>query len=186
MDDSTIVELFLNRDPEAIHALTRKYENYCKTIAQNILGNPEDVEECVNDALFNVWNAIPPHEPEDLATFTGKIVRNAAFNKYRNDHTKKRGGNTIPLVLDELAELLPDPNTLDVKLDKKVLTEALNSFIATLPHWKQYILVRRYWYADSVSDIAKTCNKSESYVSMTLTRLRRKLKQYLTERGISL
>lgn len=97
MDDRRIVELFLDRDPEAIHALTQKYEKYYRAIAQNILGNAEDVEECVNDALLNVWNAIPPHEPEDLSTFTGKIVRNVAFNRYRTDHALKRGGSTIPL-----------------------------------------------------------------------------------------
>lgn len=186
MDDRSIIEQFLARDPEAIHSLAQKYGAYYRTIANNILGNTEDTEECVNDALLNVWNAIPPHEPEDLATFTGKIVRNTAFNRYRNDHTLKRGGSSTPLILDELSELIPDPNSVESEMDKKILVESLDRFLRDLPQWKRYIMIRRYWYADSVSEIAKTCHRSESYVSLTLTRLRRKLKLYLSERGFTL
>lgn len=181
-----MIELFLDRDPEAIGALSQKYGYYLTNIAQNILGNAEDAEECVNDALLNVWNAIPPHEPEDLASFSGKIVRNAAFNRYRADHAQKRGGDAISLVLDELSELLPDPNSIESELSKKELIKELDRFLETLPQWKRYIFVRRYWYTDSVSDIAKACGRSESYVSMTLTRLRRKLRAHLSERGFTL
>ena len=186
MDDRSIIEQFLARDPEAIHSLAQKYGDYYRTIAKNILSNAEDTEECVNDALLNVWNAIPPHEPEDLATFTGKIVRNTAFNRYRNDHTLKRGGGSTPLILDELSELIPDPNSVETEMDKKILVESLDRFLRDLPQWKRYIMIRRYWYADSVSEIAKACHRSESYVSLTLTRLRRKLKLYLSERGFTL
>lgn len=184
MEDDKIVELFLDRDPQAITAVSSKYGSYCTAIALNILGDPQDAEECVNDALMGLWNSIPPHRPQNLATFAGKIVRNAAFNRYRSSRTQKRGNGEIPLVLDELSQLLPAPNTVETELDKKALTEAIDAFLATLPTWKRYILVQRYWYAESVAEIAAAIHKSESYTSMTLTRLRRKLKYYLTERGI--
>ena len=186
MEDDQIVGMFLRREPDAIEAVSQKYGAYCQYIAGNILENTQDVEECLNDVYLQLWNAIPPHEPQNLAAFAGKLVRNTAFNRYRSDHTQKRGDGSVPLVLDELTELLSDPNTLERTIDRKLITEALNGFLSTLPQWKRYILIRRYWYADSVSAIAQACHKSEGHISMTLTRLRRKMKEYLTERGIEL
>ena len=186
MEDEKIIAFFYERDSQAISALSEKYGGYCTTIAMNILGNQQDAEECVNDALMGMWNAIPPHKPDNLAAFVGKVVRNAALNRYRNQRTLKRGSGGFPVVLDELSQLLPSPDTVESELDKRALTEAIDAFLATLPSWKRYIMVRRYWHAESVAEIAAALHKSESYTSMTLTRLRRKLKDYLLERGIYL
>lgn len=186
MDDREIIKLFLDRDQQAIVALFEKYGNYCTSIAMNILGNHEDAEECVSDAMIGVWNSIPPHQPKNLSTFVGKIVRNSAFNRYRDRRAKKRGSGELSIVLDEISQILPSENTIEAELDKKAITEALDDFLGSLPPWKRYILVRRYWHAESISQIASAIHKSESYTSMTLTRLRRKLKEYLSERGIFL
>ncbi len=186
MEDNAIIEMFLDRNQEAIEAVSKKYGNYCSQIAKNILGDPQDTEECVNDSYLKLWNSIPPHQPKNLATFIGKITRNTAFNKYRDEHTQKRGASAITLVLEELSQCIPDPQTVESELARKEVTQTLNHFLATLPYRKRYIMIRRYWYADSISDIAKACQQSESSISMTLTRLRRKLKEYLTERSIAL
>ena len=103
MDDAKIVQLYFDRDEQAIPATADKYGNYCTSIAKNILGNHEDAEECVNDTYLNTWNAIPPHRPKMLSTFLGKIVRNLAFNRYKHNTADKRGGGEITSVLDELA-----------------------------------------------------------------------------------
>lgn len=111
MDDKSIVQLYWSRDEKAISATAEKYGAYCQTIANNILGNTEDAKECVNDTYLNAWNSIPPHRPENLATYLGKITRNLSFNRYKKNRAKKRSGGQIPLILEEL----------------------VNSFLAVLP-----------------------------------------------------
>ena len=99
MEDSKIVQLYWNRDEQAIGATADKYGRYCASIARNILGNREDAEECVNDTYLNAWNAIPPHRPGILSAFLGKITRNLSFNRYQYNTADKRGGGNLPLVL---------------------------------------------------------------------------------------
>lgn len=186
MEDKAIIEMFLQRNSDAIEAVSQKYGNYCNQIALNILYDAQDAEECVNDTYLKLWNSIPPHQPGNLSAYIGKITRNTALNRHRDRNTQKRGAGTFPLVLEELSQCIPDPNTIELEMERKEVAQLLNQFLATLPVWKRYILVRRYWYADSVCDIAYACGKTESYISMTLTRLRRKLKEYLTERSTTL
>ena len=85
MDDAQIVQLYWDRNEQAIHATSDKYGNYCTSIAKNILGNQEDAEECLNDTYLNAWNAMPPHRPSILSTFLGKITRNLSFNRYKHN-----------------------------------------------------------------------------------------------------
>ena len=106
MDDRTIIRLYWNRDEQAIPATAEKYGRYCASIAGNILGSKEDAEECVNDVYLHVWNSIPPHRPEVLSAFLGKITRNLALNLYKHNTADKRGGGELPAVLDGLAELV--------------------------------------------------------------------------------
>lgn len=186
MDDARIVQLYLNRDEQAIPATAGKYGSYCTSIAKNILGNHEDAEECVNDTWLNAWNAIPPHKPQMLSTFLGKIVRNLAFNKYKYNTADKRGGSELPMVLDELAGLVSGMNDVEQAYEQKELVSAINAFLSALPAKKRNIFVCRYWYADSISDIAALHGMTCAAVSMTLNRLRTKLHNDLIERGYSL
>lgn len=186
MEDSAIITMFLERDPEAVHAISEKYGAYCKSIAMNILSDPQDAEECINDAYLQLWRSIPPHQPENLATYLGKLLRNITFNRYRANQTQKRGEGNIPLVLDELAEVVTGGDSPESAVEAKEMSQAINAFLGKLPAWKRYVMVRRYWYADSTAQIARACGRSEGYVSLTLTRLRRKLHAYLTERGFEL
>ncbi len=186
MDDNGIIQLYWDRNDQAIKATSDKYGRYCKTIAKNILGNEEDAEECVNDTYLNAWNAMPTHWPEQLVTFLGKITRNLSFNKYKYNHAEKRGCGEITLVLDELADCVSDIDNVEQIIDCQELKKAINSFVRNLSTEKRNIFVRRYWYADSVSEIARDYKILPGTVSKTLERTRKQLKVYLIERGFEL
>lgn len=186
MDDAVIVQLYWDRDERAIPATADKYGHYCTAIAQNILGNREDAEECVNDTYFNAWNAMPPHRPGVLSTFLGKIARNLSI-KRRSYHTaEKRGGGQAAVVLDEIAELVSDTDGVEQEIDRRELVKAIDAFLGTLSAEKRGILIRRYWYFDSIPDMAARFGMTENHVSVALSRLRRKLRSYLSERGFDL
>lgn len=185
MDDNAIIRLYWDRNEQAIRATSEKYGHYCKTIARNILCSEEDAKECVNDTWLGAWNAMPSHWPEQLSTFLGKITRNLAFNRYRHDHAKKRGGGEITLVLDELADCVSDDDVAQA-IDHQELIKAVNLFLGSLPADKRKIFVCRYWYTDPVSDIAKKYGILPGSVSKTLERTRKQLKIFLTERGFDL
>ena len=108
MDDAKIVQLYWDRNEQAIPATADKYGNYCNSIAKNILGNKEDAEECVNDTYLNAWNSMPPHRPSILSTFLGKITRNLSIKCYKRNTADKRGGGQATVVLDEIAEFVSD------------------------------------------------------------------------------
>lgn len=186
MDDKDIIQLYWDRNGQAIQATSEKYGHYCKAIAKNILNNEEDAEECVNDTYLKAWNAMPTHWPEQLATFLGKITRNLSFNRYKHLHAKKRGGGEMALVLDELAECISGVDHVEQIIDRQELIESLNSFVRNLPTEKRNIFVRRYWYADSVQSIANDYGMLKGTVSKTLERTRKQLKAYLTERGFEI
>lgn len=186
MDDAKIVQMYWDKDENAISATSEKYGSYCFSIAKNILANKEDAKECVNDAYMCTWNSIPPHRPKMLSTYLGKIVRNLSFNLYKKIKAQKRGSGQIAQVLDELSEIIPDSNTTEDRWNCMQLTDTVNSFLFELPVEKRKIFVCRYWYGDSVKDIADRFSMTENNVSVTLNRLRAKLRDFLLERGIDL
>lgn len=186
MDDAKIVQLYWDRDERAIPATAGKYGNYCTTIAKNILGSHEDAEECVNDTYMSAWNSMPPHRPGILSAFLGKMTRNLSIKRYRRNTAGKRGGGQATVVLDELAELVSDAESVEQAFDRKELVKAIDTFLSGLPAEKRGIFVRRYWYFDSVSEIASRFGMTENNVSVTLNRIRLKLYNYLLEGGFEL
>ncbi len=186
MDDNSIIQLYWDRNDQAISITSEKYGHYCKSIAKNILNNDEDAEECVNDTYLNAWNSMPAYWPEQLAAFLGKITRNLSFNKYKHNRAQKRGGGEITLVLDELTDCVSDTDNIEQMIDRQELVKAINTFVRSLSLEKRNIFVRRYWYADSVSKIAADYGMLQGSVSKTLERTRKKLKLYLAERGFEL
>ena len=183
MDDEKIVQLYFDRNEEAISVTADKYGNYCTSIANNILGNIETAKECVNDTYYNTWNSIPPYRPRVLSAFLGKITRNLAFNRYKHDTADKRGNGELPAVLDELSDLVSCNDNVEQIYDYKMLVENINEFLGKLPTVKRNIFICRYWYAYSVDNIAKRYGKTVSAVTMILSRLRKQLQDYLIERG---
>lgn len=186
MEDTKIVQLYWNRDQNAITETATKYGNYCTSIAKKILGNKEDAEECVNDTYMNAWNSMPPHRPNMLSTFLGKITRNLSFNRYKHNNAGKRGGSEISAVLDELSECVSGKDNVEQEIEYKELVKAIDSFLDTLSPEKRSIFICRYWYTDSISEIAKQFNMRENTVSMALNHIRTMLQKYLTERGYEL
>lgn len=186
MEDSKIVQLYWDRNELAISATSEKYGNYCNSIARNILGNREDAEECVNDTYVNAWNSMPPHRPRVLAAFLGKIVRNISFNRYKHNTAYKRGGGEIPVVLDELSELVSGRSSVEQEISHRELVCTINKFLQSLPPKKRNIFICRYWYTESISEIAVRYGMKETAVSMVLNRVRLQLHKYLLERGFDL
>ncbi len=185
MDDQRIIELYFERSEEAIKETERKYGNYCFLIARNILSSREDAEECLNDTYLNAWNSIPPHRPNPLKTFLGKITRNIALNRYIRNHAKMRSGE-VDILLEEVCEFIPDPASEISLCDEFALKQAINSFISLLPKKTRIIFVRRYWYLSPISEIARELAVSENSVKVTLHRTRLAFKAHLEKEGIDL
>ena len=186
MDDSRIVELYLNRDQTAISETGQKYGHYCFSIANNILHDSEDASECVNDTYLGAWNAIPPYIPENLRAFLGKITRRLSLKKWRDKTAQKRGGGNIEISIDELEECIPSGHSVDEALEMKELTNIINSFLENLPQDERRVFLRRYWYFDSIDDICVRFGFGKSKVKMMLKRTRDKLLAQLNREDIYL
>ena len=186
MEDTHIVQMYWDRNETAISESAVKYGTYCTSIAQNILQNPADAEECVNDTWLHAWNAMPPHRPSLLSTFLGKITRNLSFDLYRKMHRKKRGESQMDAVLDELEECVSGKDDIERQWEMQELIAEINQFLQKLPEEKRCMFVLRYWYVDSIGEIAERLGRSENYISVSLNRIRGKLHTHLTERGFEL
>ncbi len=186
MEDFEIVELYWDRNENAITQTDRKYGKYCRKIAFSIVNDREDTEECVNDTYLQTWNSLPPQRPEKLSTYLGKICRNISINLYEKMTADKRGGNETDACLDEISELIGGSSEVEEQLDLTVLTDLINKFLRRCEKQARTVFVQRYWYMMSVKEIARENRMSDSNVKMTLSRTREKLKLYLEEEGYSI
>lgn len=184
MEDRQIVELFWDRDQQALIHTQKKYSAYCTTIAQNILENKEDARECVNDTWLCAWNTIPPNRPENLQFYLAKITRNEALDRYRKHHAAKRGGGTMDLALEELSECLASREDPQLTCQAKELEAAINRFVGSLPARDGNVFLRRYFFLESIDVITKRYGITQNHVSVILNRSRRKLKRYLEKEGL--
>ena len=187
MDDNAILDLFRERSEDAIVQVQIKYGNYCRSIAYGILSSEEDSEECVNDTYMRAWNSIPPHIPERLSAYLGKITRNLSIDRLRRKGTGKRGGGQFEVALSELEECLPSPSAAGTEeaADSAALSEIINRFLRTLSLEKRTVFIARYWNMRSVSDIASELCTSEAKVKSSLHRLRAGLRAELEMEGYS-
>ena len=183
MEDRQIIELYWQGNPDAIKETDNKYGAYCFTIANNILHNAEDSEECVNDTWLNAWNAMPPQKPTKLQMFLAKITRNLSFNLYNARSAKKRGGGEIVLVLDELSECLASESDVESEYESKELGQCIRRFVQELPERDGNVFVRRYFFTESVAQIAKRYDLTDNNVMVILSRTRKKLKNHLIKEG---
>ena len=183
MDDVTIVELYLARDEAAISETEAKYAPYMKKIASNILGREADAEECVNDAYFKVWNSIPPHKPEKLRTYLAMVTRRVAIDALKKRKAEKRALSEYEISLDELGECVSGDGSPEDELDSKELGAAISRFLDTLPGTTKTVFVGRYYFLDSVKEVASYTGMSESKVKSMLFRLRKMLRDCLKSEG---
>ena len=183
MEDSRIVELYWQKNSDAIQESSSKYGAYCFTIANNILHSKEDSEECVNDTWLHAWNAIPPYKPTKLQMFLAKITRNISFNRFNARSAEKRGGGEINLVLDELEECVAIETDIEREFEARALEQCVRLFVRSLPERDGNVFVRRYFFAETVSEIAKRYGLTENNVMVILSRTRKKLKSHLIKEG---
>ena len=185
MKDDAILDLFWQRNEDAIAAVKTKYGPYCAAIARRILADPQDAEECVSDTWLKAWNAIPPHRPPRLALFLGKITRETALNRWKAAAAQKRGGGETPLALEELGDQFStgeDPVAQAAELAQ--LGKAISHFLRTQPTQTADLFVGRYYHLKPIRDLAREFGLSESNVKTTLHRTRKKLKTYLEKEGL--
>ena len=185
MEDREIIQLFHARSEEAIRGLNDKYGPACQRLALNVLRDPLDAEECVNDAYMAVWKAVPPAAPSPLFAYLCRIVRNLSIECYRKKHAAKRD-DSLTASWNELEDCLPSAHRVEDQVDARELTRLLDRFLEELPRQDRLIFMRRYWFLDSCRQISCLCGMSEKNVSVRLTRLRKKLRTYLLENEVYL
>ncbi len=186
MTDSGIIELFQNRDERAIAETEKRYGKYCAAIARNILRNEQDTEECVNDTYMKVWESIPPDCPKYFVGYLAKVTRTIALMRYRRETAQKRGGKTVPLVYEELSEIVSDNTTVEQAAENAEILESINRFLEALPENYRKIFVLRFVCCESVKDIAKRFGIKENNASVILNRVKKQLKKHLDKEGYEL
>ncbi|MDO4344311.1 MAG: sigma-70 family RNA polymerase sigma factor [Eubacteriales bacterium] len=179
MEDVDIIELFWRRDESAIRVLSKKYHGYCFRIAWNVIRNWEDSEECVNDTWFAAWTCIPPQRPSVLSAFLGKITRRFAIDVLRKKNAAKRMDAHIIELSDEIEMLSEKSGGPEEYVNEKEFIALLNCFLRKLPERDRDMFIRRYWYMDSIGEIAQRHGCSVGKVKSNLYRNRKRLKQFL-------
>ena len=179
MEDSKIVEMYWDRNEEAISETKLKYENYLSKIAYNILADIEDSRESVNDTYLRAWYSMPPHKPDSLSAFLGKITRRISIDIYRKKNSKKRAGSEYAISLDELYDCASAEGEPEKEIDSKILSDALNRWLNSVSEDTRNIFICRYFYCDSIRDIADYTGSSRSKIKSSLHRARLSLKDYL-------
>ena len=184
MNDLEIIELYFSRDEEAIKQTDIKYGKLCHSVAYNILNNNEDSEECVNDTYIGVWNAIPPTRPNNFMSFVCKITRNISLTRLEA-MTRQKRSQAIIVSLDELAEILPDESIADGVSDEDIGT-LISDFLQNEKEDIRNVFIRKYFFFDSIGDISRRYDFTESKVKKMLYHTRIKLKDFLIKEGIEL
>ena len=185
MEDKRIIELFFERSEQAINELSAKYGEICHKVAVNILKNHYDADECVNDAYLAAWNTIPPETPNPLLTYICRIVRNLSVKRYHKNTAQKRN-SYYDAALDELENCFPSATTVQDEINAMELAKMIDDFLDSLDKTNRIMFVRRYWFSDSITDIAAMYGMNNHAVTVRISRTREKLRRYLTERGVAI
>lgn len=183
MDDSSIVQLFWDRNEAALSATEKKHGKRILTVAENILNNREDAEECVNGAYLKLWELIPPNRPQVLGTFLCKLVRYTAIDMLRAKHRRKRGNGNAAIAFEELEECIPDKYSVEGTYERKEIISQINDFLITIPIENRRIFILRYWYCCELSEISERFGMRKNTVSVILNRTRKRLREYLERKG---
>ncbi len=184
MEDHQIVELYWQRSENAIGETSQKYGKMLKSLSFSLLSSTEDAEECVNDTYLEAWNSMPEDRPSYLGAYLAKIIRCLSISRFRSSHRLKRGG--MGNITEELTDCIPDGFDPQRDYESGELRQTINRFLFELSEEKRRIFVRRYFYSDSIPDIARRMDLSVSKVKTTLFRLRAELKEQLEKEGFSL
>ena len=185
MDDSMIIDLYWRRDEEAITQTAQKYGSYCHSISFNILHCYEDAEECVNDTYEHAWSSIPPERPSRFKTWLGTVTRNLAINLWKKNHSQKRY-DEFTVLLSELDDCVPSRESIEQTVDTKALGKCIDNWLSELPEADRHLFLRRYWYGETVSTIAKSRGISANAMTQKLFRMRSSLKRHMEKEGVAI
>lgn len=178
MEDRAIIELYFSRSEEAIVETDKKYGKLCHKISYNILNNEEDTEECINSAFQRLWSTIPPKNPEHLCGYLCSIVRNIAINIIRRASRRGEG------FYEGLSEVIPDSKTVENAYDSNQISSYINEFLGKSNKKNRIVFIARYYYGFSVKETAESLGMTENGVKSRLSRMRKELREYLSERGV--
>ena len=185
MTEEKIIELFNRRDEQAIRECISQFDRYLRKVASAILADPADIEEAVSDTWLAAWDTIPPQRPKYLKLYLARIVRNRAVGIWRKNNAYSRGGGEPMLALEELGQIVGS-DSVEETLDMKALSSEISAFLKNQGKLPRMVFVRRYFYVQSIADIAASLGLKESNVRMILSRTRNKLKKYLLQEGYML
>lgn len=183
MDDKGIIDLYFARDENAVRETMKSYNGRLLRFAMRFLSDQRDAEECVNDTYIRAWDSIPPNRPDNLFAYLAALCRNSALDVIKKNSAQKRSAQLVELT-QEMNECIPDNNITDEQSGE--LANCINGFLAELPKDKRAVFLGRYWYNESISDIAKRTGFSQSKIKTMLHRMRKDLKLYIDRKGESL
>ena len=185
LDDEKIIELFWQRNEDAIFETDKKYGELVFKIAYNILSDKSDSEECQNDTYLDIWNAIPPTRPRVFIAFVAKIARRISIDLYRRKSSKKAIPSELKTSIEELEYCLQNESNVDESLNVKELANLINGYLRTLNEKQRYIFIGRFYFLNSVEEIAREMGTTPSNVYKTLEKIKKGLKLYLVKGGVS-
>jgi len=183
MQDEKIIQMLFERDEDALRGVEQKYGAFCRTVASNILSLREDREECLNDLLLALWNAIPPERPQCLKAYIAKIVRNLAMKKTRSENVWRRC-KSFAEIGEDFLESIPDSLDLCDQFESARAGEILNELLESLPEHERDVFVLHHYFGEKVAHVAADMGFSEGKVKTILFRTRRKLAEKLQKEGI--
>lgn len=186
MTDREIIELYTKRDERAISETQTAYGKYCEKIALNILGDIEEARECVNETLLKAWENIPPENPRILSAYLAAITRNSALSIYRRETAEKRGNSALPLVLDDLADIIPTGTSVERTAEHRETIAEINRFLGSLPEINRTVFVLRFYLFEDIPDIADRTGLRKKDVSAILYRTKKQIRKHLEEEGYGL
>lgn len=180
--DEPLISLLFQRQESALHEISCQYGSLLKGLARRILPTNEDAEECVNDALLDIWNTIPPQRPASIASYACMLTRRRAVDRVRYLSAQKRNTSAYQVTLDELEECIPGRDAFDE--DSDTLKDAINTFLASLSKQDRLLFTGRYFAFESIETLAKRNHMTKNTVSIRLSRMRKKMRVWLAERSI--
>lgn len=186
MTDSEIIELYNRRDERAVAETQNAYGKYCEKIAFNILGDRQEAQECANETLLKAWESIPPERPRMLSAYLAAITRNSALLRYRRETAEKRGKSSMPLILDDFAEMLPSGTSVEQTAEHREIIAEINRYLGTLPEINRNIFVLRFFCFEEIGDIADRMGMRKKAVSSALYRIKKQIRKHLEKEGYGL
>ena len=185
MTDRELIGLFCKRDESVLEVCRERFGPLMRLVASRVVGRNE-AGLAENSAYLDAWNTIPPKEPESLASYLAMLTRRRAVDMLRMRTRSRRGGGEYEASVEELSECVPSPVTVEEEVERNELRDALDRFLEGLPKESRVIFMRRYWWFESIADIARDLRLSRSAVKMRLSRTREKLKDYLEKEGFEI